>query len=213
MNNSNSMTMSGATRVARTLIGGAFWAILGGCGSPQLEIHQVVPSTIGARTADFRLSVFGAGLTPESRIVLGDQELPLVGQTPTSLEARVPGGTAGTTVPGDVSVSVKNPDGTRSNQLSLVVTEAPAPVLSSIDSPTCATYPATFWLHGANFTIDTSVEINGHVATITSLSSTLIWIRTPDGVAGEHDSLKVTVPGPGGGEASGSLYFAFLDCD
>src|SRR5215472_13135097 len=139
-------TTCGRTMVAWTLIGSASLSILGGCGgSPQLEIQQVRPSTIGARTADFRLSVFGGGLTSESRIVLGDLELPLAGQTPTSLTAQIPGGMAGTTGPGEISVSVKNPDGTRSNELRLVVTEAPAPVLSSIDSPTCATAQNTLW--------------------------------------------------------------------
>jgi len=199
--------------VAWTLIGNASLAMLGGCGSPQLEIQQVRPSTIGARTADFRLSVFGGGLTSESRIVLGDLELPLAGQTPTSLTAQIPGGMAGTTGPGEISVSVKNPDGTRSNELRLVVTEAPAPVLSSIDpASSCGTPQNALWLLGANFTIDSSVEVNGHVATITNLSSTFIWIRT-DGVVEGDNLLKVTVPGPGGGEASASLHAEFFECD
>jgi len=183
--------------LVRTIVSCTAFASILGCGSGP-EIQQMRPSTIGARSPDFTLYVHGTGFTPQSRVVLGDVELDLVNPSPTFFAAQVPGGTAGTTAPGNLSVSVKNPDGSRSNQLLLTVAEAPAPVVSEVILLN-ACYSGDIELSGANFTTDTTVEVDGHVAAFAIRSSTSIWIRSPV----PSTPFKVIVPAPGGGEASG----------
>jgi len=104
-------------------------------------------------------------------------------------------------------VSVKNPDGTRSNQLPLVVTEAPAPVVSEV-RPVNSCSSSAFELLGANFTTDTIVELENQVATFAIRSNTTIWVGSAAGGPG----FKVIVPAPGGGEASG-LTPSPVECD
>jgi len=185
-----------------------------GCGSGPGslgEIQQLSPSRIGARSPTFTLYVYGNGFTPQSRVVFGDVELDLVSHSATILVAQVPGGTAGTSASGEVPVSVKNPDGTRSNEVSLVVSEAAAPILLEVDSNLCnGNGPLRVTLVGDNFTVDTIVEVDGQPASISQLSSSALSFKTALKY-GEY-SFKVTVPPPGGGEATID-YPTFLGCD
>lgn len=212
--NTNSRTLR-STWVARLHIGSAALALLVGCGSgvgAALEIRHLNPSSIGARTPDFNIAVRGAGFSADTRVVLGDTELRTLGHSSTLLVAAVPGGTAGTTAPGVLSVSVREPSGARSNQLTFVVGDAAAPVISGIDSNLCIASGNTLGvtLVGDNFTTDTRLESSGKPLAIAVRSSSSIAFSVPleDGTY----SFKVTVPPPGGGEASID-YAPFLLCD
>lgn len=201
--------------LARRVVASAALATLTGCGADTvapLEIRQMAPLTIGARTPEISLWISGSGFDPGSKVFLGDVELALFGHSTTVLAARVPGGTAGTTVPGSPLVTVENSDGTRSKGLPLLVTEAQAPVLSAANA-TDVCGPAksvVVTIEGDNFTTDTSLESNGQPVAIASVSRSRLSFSVP-WVLGRY-SFEVTVPPPGGGQAS--IGFAtFLGCD
>jgi hypothetical protein len=193
-------------------------ALLVGCGAGEgaaaeaLEIQRLYPPSIGARIPDFTLIITGTGFVAGSRVFLGDVELALFGHSSSRvLVAQVRGGTAGTTVPGTLSVSVRNPDGTRSDELPLAVSEAPAPVLSVVSSNLCmGTSLLRVVLDGDNFTADTTAESSGQPVAITHRSRSSLTFSVPR-ILG-HYTFKVTVPPPGGGEASIG-YATFLGCD
>ncbi len=194
--------------ISRTVLA----VLLASCSgaSEPIEIRTVTPSNIGARTADFKIYISGTGFTLESRVLLGALELGPVGHAPTVLFVQVPGGTAGTTVPGTVSVSVINPDGTRSNELPLVVSEARAPVLTKVLSERCAEDdPLYLTLVGDNFTIDMTLEINGEPASIAERSRSSLSFFAPR----RDSTFKITVPPPGGGATSIGYAPPFLGCD
>jgi len=216
MSNTNSRTSHGLMWVSR-ILGSAALAVLVGCGSGEgaaseaLAIRQVIPSSIGARTADLNVMIYGTGFTPDSRVLAGDVELPVVGRSSRLLIALVRGGTVGTTLPGTLPVSVVNPGGARSNQLSLAIAEAPAPVLSGVDSNLCiGTGPLNVTLVGDNFTVDTTVESGGEPVSVNDRSRSLISFSVPREF-GDY-TFKVTVPPPGGGEAAIG-YATFLGCE
>jgi hypothetical protein len=217
MSNTNSRTSHGLMWVSRSL-GSAALAVLVGCGSGEgaapeaLAIQQVSPSGIGARTADLSFGISGTGFAPGSRVFAGDIELPVVERSSSRwLLALVRGGTVGTTLPGTLPVSVLNPGGARSNPLPLAIAEAPAPVLSEVDSDLCTgTGPLRVALMGDNFTIDTSVESGGEPVSVNGRSRSIISFSVPREFG--HYSFKVIVPPPGGGEAS-ITYPTFLGCE
>jgi hypothetical protein len=202
--------------VARAAIGSAAVAVLVGCGSGEglvpLEIRQLNPSSVGARTPDFDLVIYGTGFMPDSRVLVGDVEFGPVHRSSTLLIVHVPGGTAATTVPGTLSVSVGDPSGARSNQLALVVADAPAPVLSEVYAGNVCygNGPLNVALTGDNFTIDTTLESGGEAVQIARLSRSTISFQVPR-TYGNY-SFQVTVPPPGGGQASID-YPTFLSCD
>lgn len=192
--------------VVRIIASTAALGALLACGSSTqpLAIDQLDPATIGERMPDFILTIRGAGFTPESRIVLGGVELGPLGHNSAALFVQVPGGTAGTTVAGAVAVSVKNPDGSRSNELSLAVSGAPAPVLQYVIS-NCDSDHVT--LIGDNFTFDTIVEVGGEPRPIFERSRSALSFAT----GWTYGQYQVTVPPPGGGVATiGGA--DFLDC-
>jgi hypothetical protein len=200
------------------IAGGAALAMLIGCGSGEgatpeaLEIQKLDPPSIGARTAELDITISGTGFAPDSRVLAGDVELPVVGRySSTWLIARVRGGTVGTALPGTLPVSVMNPGGARSNQLPLAIAEAPPPVLSEVRSNLCnGTGPVQVRLVGDNFTMDTTVESGGEPVSVNGRSRSIISFSVPRELG--RYSFKVTVPPPGGGEAS-ITYATFLECD
>src|SRR5262249_57016717 len=113
----------------------------------------------------------------------------------------VPGGTVGTAGPGSLSLSVKNADDTRASA-ALSVTEAPAPALGRVTvlNQCSSIGPRHVRLTGDNFTTDTTLESNGQSVAIAWRSTSLLSFSLP-GVEDSAD-IKVTVPPPGGGEAS-----------
>jgi len=203
--------------LARAVVSSALATLLG-CGpgehaAPEaLEIQQVIPQSIGARIADFTITIIGTGFAAGSRVFLEEAELAVVEHDSSRvLDAHVPGGTVGTTEPGTLSISVRNPDGTRSNELPLAVSVAPAPVLSDVSSNLCTgSGPLDVVLLGGNFTTDTTAESSGQPVTIIGRSSSSISFSVPRFFG--HYAFKVTVPSPGGGEASIG-YATFLGCD
>jgi hypothetical protein len=206
-------------RRARTVVSIAAVAVLSGCGpdasalaSGTFEVRQLDPPTIGARTPDFILRISGSGFDSGSRVLIGDVELGSFSTSPTTLVGTVPGGTAGTTVPGSLLVSVKNPDGTTAKALPLVVTEAPVPVLS-IAMPTnlCAgAGPLNVTISGDNFTTDMTLESNGESVEIATRSRSRLTFSVPR-LSGRY-FFEVRVPPPGGGSASIGMP-TFLGCD
>jgi len=199
----------------RNLIGTAALAGLLACGSSSSiqppEVQQLNPPTIGSRTPDFLLYVVGTGFTPDGRIFLGGVELVQLSRSSTYLLARVPGGTAGTTMPGAIAVSVENADGTRSNEALLEVSEAAAPVLQEISSDLCSGHALlNVTLIGDNFTVDTSLEVDGQPAAILSRTRSTLSFATP--LKYGRYSFTVNVPAPGGGQATIG-YPTFLGCD
>jgi hypothetical protein len=203
------------TVVARAIIGSAAVAVLVGCGTGEglvpLEIRQLYPSGVGARTPDFDLVIYGTGFMPDSRVLIGDAEFGPVHRSSSLLIVHVPGGSAVTTVPGTLSVSV-NAGGAHSNQLDLVVADAPAPVLSEVSAANLCygNGPLDVTLTGDNFTIDTTLESGGEAVPIARLSRRTISFQVPRAYG--NYSFQVTVPPPGGGQASID-YPTFLGCD
>jgi hypothetical protein len=205
-------------RVRKWIGGSAALALLVGCGSGEgaaskgLEIQRLNPSSIGARSPDFFLTIIGTGFASDSVVLLGNVEVGRVTESPAALFAQIPGGTAGTTVSGTLPVSVRDGTGKRSNELSLVVTEAPAPILTVLSSDLCTrdTGPIHVTLTGDNFTTDMTLESNGELVPIGVQSRTMSSFAVARGE--RHYSFKVTVPPPGGGEATTGLA-TFLDCD
>jgi hypothetical protein len=206
--------------VLATRIGSVALTILLACGSGDgmssepLAIRELSPPGIGARTPDFDLTLRGTGFGPDSRVLLGDVELVTVAQSATLLIAHVPAGTAGTTGPATLPVSVGDATARRSNLLTLTVKEALAPVLSGISSDLCLrkTGPVHVNVLGDNFTTDTTVTSDGQPVSITSRSSSSISFQISRG-GQDVSSFKVTVPPPGGGEAFIDFFADFFDCD
>ena len=184
----------------------------GSAPSEALAISRLFPQSIGARTPDFFLTIMGTGFTPDSGVLLGNTELGNVTTSPAAVFVAIPGGTAGTTVSGTLPVSVRDATGSRSNELSLVVTEAPAPTLSLVDWDLCVrdVGPLHVTLTGDNFTTDMTLESNGEQVPLRVQSRTKCSFTVPGDQ--RHYLFKVTVPPPGGGEASTGLN-TILGCD
>jgi len=200
--------------LVRVIFGTVVLATLVGCGSnasPPLRIELLDPETIGARTTDFVLAVHGTGFTSESRILLGGTELGQPDHSSTQLVALVPGGTAGTTLAGTLEVSVRNSDGSRSNELPLVVSEAPAPVVTLVDSSLCAgNDPMNVTIYGDDFTFDATLEVDGQPTTIGQRTRSSLSFATARKLG--RYRFTVRVPPPGGGEVTIG-YATFLGCD
>jgi len=184
-------------------------------GPPVLQ--EIRPAVVGARTAEFQLTLLGTGITPDTLVLIGGTEVRVatgvLGPGPSIAFAYVPGGAPDMSSPGTVSVSLRRGE-SRSQEMHLAIEEAPAPMLSRISGlPACSGHPPSeFELGGANFTVDTRVEINGKPVRLERLTSTALRFARGEVQGGMPASVRVSVPPPGGGDTSSQL-FDGEDCE
>ncbi|CDM64355.1 IPT/TIG domain-containing protein [Pyrinomonas methylaliphatogenes] len=93
---------------------------------PPLLLASVSPQSVYARTGDFTLEVFGDKFTPQTRIVIGNQELPTRFLSARQMATTVPAALISTD--GPRPIMVRTPDGKLySNALTLNVLPPPTP--------------------------------------------------------------------------------------
>ncbi|MFN2516162.1 MAG: hypothetical protein ABR556_08095 [Pyrinomonadaceae bacterium] len=93
---------------------------------PPVLLANLSPATVYARTGDFKLDLTGDKFTPQTRVLIDNNELPTRYLGPQQLSAQVPGGVIAT--PGGRQVMLRSPDGTLySNTATLNVAAPPIP--------------------------------------------------------------------------------------
>lgn len=93
---------------------------------PPITLASVSPSTVFARTGEFKLEASGDKFTLASHIFIDDVEIPTHYTSPQQLSANVPAQLIGN--PGQRQIVVRTPDGTLySNPVQLIVSAPPTP--------------------------------------------------------------------------------------
>lgn len=93
---------------------------------PPVLLANLSPATVYARTGDFTLDLTGDKFTPQTRVLIDNNELPTRYLGPQQLSAQVPAGVIAT--PGGRQVMLRSPDGTLySNTATLNVAAPPIP--------------------------------------------------------------------------------------
>jgi hypothetical protein len=134
---------------------------------------------------------FGAGAT----VTFGGVAATGVTVTASSITAATPAHAAGV-----VSVVVTNPDSQSATLTSSFTYNAPAPTIKSV-SPTSSSHSGgtTVTISGTNFVSGAVVTFGGAKATVESLSSTSIRVRTP---AHARGTVNVVITNPNGQSAT-----------
>src|SRR5215467_3784439 len=179
--------------------------------SPTPTVTSLTPAGVAAGSADFALTVTGAGFVNGMQATVGGAARALTFVSATQLTIAVSAADVATI--NTVAVTVTNPApcfsaGCVSNTVTLAVTAPPpAPTLSSISPTTIAAGGAAFTLTatGANFAGNSVVRVNGVARATTYVSPTQLTatILASDIASGGSLSITVFTPAPGGG-VSGS---------
>ncbi|MEP7366113.1 MAG: IPT/TIG domain-containing protein [Acidobacteriota bacterium] len=143
----------------------------------RLQITSIAPNPVTAGRGAFDLTVTGAGFVSGSQVDIGGQLfIPGSGATATQLVVRVPAALVAT--PGQVPVTVVNPDQTQSNTVQLTVN--PAPVLTQLNpSAVPPGAAANVAVIGRNLTRDMVIQVQGATVPSTFVDATRINASIP----------------------------------
>ena len=157
------------------------------------SISSVSP-TSGTTSGGTSVTISGAGFVAGATVLFGSTAGTVTAITATSITVTTPAHAAGV-----VNVVVKDPSG-QSATLANSFTYAAAPTISRI-SPTSGTRNGgtTVTISGSNFVSGATVTFGSTQATVRSLSSTSISVRTPAHAAG---TVNVVVTNPSGQSAT-----------
>jgi sugar lactone lactonase YvrE len=179
-------------------------------------ITLVSPTSFIAGSPSSGLSVVGTGFVSTSVVQWNGVNLPTTFSNyfgSSELSATVPASDLATV--GTASITVDTPGATPpvSNAVSISITNAPVPTLTSI-SPNAGPIntPSALTLTGTGFTTATTVAVNGATISSTFVNSTQITanlsasnLATPG-----NDNITVTTPAPGGGTSAVQIYTAYI---
>lgn len=170
-------------------------------------ITSLSPSSVtGAKT--FTLTVNGTNFVSGSVIKWNGTNITTTCVSATQLTASISKFyTTLTSYPGSATISVLNPDSTRSTGATLTIT-APLPAISSL-SPTSVVGATTFTLtvNGSNFVSGAVIKWNGTNMTTTYVSSTQLTAtinKYYDTLSSYPGTATVTIMNPDGGRSSGA---------
>ena len=143
----------------------------------RLQITSLAPNPVTAGRPAFDLTVNGAGFVTGSQVDIGGQLFtPNAGAGATQLVVRVPAAIVAS--PGQVPVTVVNPDQTQSNTAQLTVN--PAPVLTQLNPSNVAPgVAASIAVIGRNLTRDMAIQVQGATVPSTFVDATRINASIP----------------------------------
>ncbi len=192
-------------RTTAALTSVAFQLVVNNPGTPVLS--AISPATATTGGPGFTLVVTGTGFVSDSQVRVNGINRNTTFVSSTRLTATVPANVIATAGNKPVQVVTPNPGGgTSATTLSIVVTNPPAPVVTSI-SPSTVTAGAgafTLTVNGSNFVSTSVVRVNGANRTTTFVSSTqLTAIVTAADIAGVGNrNVTVFTGAPGGGTSA-----------
>jgi len=143
----------------------------------RLQITSIAPNAVTAGRGAFDLTVAGAGFVSASQVDIGGQLFtPSAGGSATQLVVRVPAALVAT--PGQVPVTVVNPDQSQSNTVQLTVNAAP--VLTQLNpSAVPPGAAANVAVIGRNLTRDMVIQVQGATVPSTFVDATRINANIP----------------------------------
>ncbi|MEO7902573.1 MAG: choice-of-anchor tandem repeat GloVer-containing protein [Capsulimonas sp.] len=147
---------------------------------PDPSISQISPSTVTATHVTFPLTVTGANFYPGAVVNWNGSPLQTTVVSSTQLTATVPASLV--VSPGAASITVGYPDRlTQTSALTLTITAATAPTLTSITPSTIQAGHSSFTITGAgaNFQPNTTLYWNGGALSTTVVSSTQVTATVP----------------------------------
>lgn len=176
--------------------------------NPLPTLTSLAPAGADAGNPGFTLSAIGSHFVSGAVVVWDGNDRPTTYVNDTRVQAII--GTADLSAVRTVQVSVRNPDGGVSNALGFVVSEPPAPLLTSV-SPTKITGGGAGFdltLFGTNFVTNSVAKWNGINKTTTYVSSTELRAAIPAGDISVGREVQVTVTNPiPAGSTSNPLIF------
>lgn len=176
----------------------------GGLATP--SITSMSPNSVGAGSAPFGLTVFGANFVSGAVINFGGTARSATFQDATRLETSIPAAAVAST--GTLTVTVTNPNGVTSNAVNFTTTSGPNPIptINSL-SPGCA--PAggesfSLFVDGTNFVASSVVRWNGSDLPTTVFSASGVQAHIPVSDVSVAATAAVTAfnPSPGGGSST-----------
>lgn len=178
----------------------------GGGGSATPTITSMSPNSVGAGSAPFGLTIFGANFVSGAVINFGGTARSATFQDATRLETSIPA--AAVASAGTMIVTVTNPNGVTSNAVNFTATSGPNPIptINSL-SPGCA--PAgggsfSLFVGGTNFVANSVVRWNGSDLPTTVFSASGVQAHIPVSDVSVAATAAVTAfnPSPGGGSSN-----------
>jgi hypothetical protein len=162
---------------------------------PTPVIDSIDPATVIAGDGDFTLTAEGSGFLPGAEVKWNGAALPSTFLSAGGMAAKVTA--AQIAAASQVTITVANPDGSASNQLTLTVAAAPAISTVSPSSVTAGSPAFTLVVSGSGFAQNAVVELNGTAVATTWVSSTQLSAPVPAGDVAAAGSLNIVVANPG----------------
>lgn len=189
-------------------------------GTPQIE--SVSPTNIYAGSGATTLMVYGLNFTASSVVQWNGTALATSGPQPCNyyycmtesiLTATVPAADVAAAGTSSVTVETAGVATPVSNAVTVTITNAPAPTVTSIypnSGPINAATPVA--VQGTGFAPDTVVEVNGEPVPTTYSGATSLTATIPGSSVAFPGNVNVTVmtPAPGGGTATAQVYTAYV---
>ena len=165
---------------------------------PAPVLNSFSPSSAVAGTPAFTLTVNGSGLVLGSLVQWNGAMLNMAFLSSAQVTATVDAFRIAT--PGTATVSVWNPSGALSGNLTFVIAAPSGPTLSSLSPATVVAGASGFALvvNGTGFASGAAVQWNGAVLSTTFVSSTQLTTQVPASDAATAGSVSVTAVNPGG---------------
>ena len=161
-------------------------------------VTSISPTSVVTGGAAFTLTVNGSGFVLGSLVQWNGATLNTAFLSSAQVTATVDAFRIAT--PGTATVSVWNPSGALSGNLTFVIAAPSGPTLSSLSPATVVAGASGFALvvNGTGFASGAAVQWNGAVLSTTFVSSTQLTTQVPASDAATAGSVSVTVVNPGG---------------
>lgn len=179
--------------------------------NPVPTITSLNPSTVGAGSAAFTLTITGTGFVSNSSVWWNGQARTSTFVNATTLTVQVPATDVATIGTAEIKVVNPTPGGGTSNTAALpIVANNPVPVLNSLNPTTANVGGATFTLTvtGSNFVNGAVVRWNGANRPTNFTSATQLTAQIPATDIAAVGTAQITVfnPTPGGGTSGAQTF-------